>query len=34
MKVDNERRLKCTRVPGRGLVSYHKILQDADVWSD
>jgi hypothetical protein len=34
MKVDNDRRLNCTRVPGGGLVSYRKILQDADVWSD
>jgi hypothetical protein len=34
MKVDNDRRLNCTRVPGGGLVSYRKILQDAGVWSD
>jgi hypothetical protein len=34
MKVDNDRRLNCTRVPGGGLVNYRKILQDADVWSD
>jgi hypothetical protein len=34
MKVDNDMRLNCTRVPRGGLVSYCKILQDADVWID
>jgi hypothetical protein len=33
MKVDIDRRLNCTRVPEGGLVSYRKILHDADVWS-
>jgi hypothetical protein len=34
MKVDNDKKLNCTRVPGGSLVSYRKILQDADIWSD
>jgi hypothetical protein len=34
MKANSDRRLNCTKVPGGGLVSYRKILQDADVWSD
>jgi hypothetical protein len=34
MKVDSNKSLNCTRVPEGGLVSYRKILQDADVWSN
>ena len=34
MRVDHDRKRNCTRIPGGNLVSYRKILQDADVWSD
>jgi hypothetical protein len=34
MKVHNDRTFNCTRSPGGSLVSYCKILHDADIWSD
>jgi hypothetical protein len=34
MRLEPDKRRNCARIPGGSFVSYRKILQDADVWSE
>jgi len=34
MRIDHDKKRNCTRILGGDLVSYRKILHDADIWSD
>jgi hypothetical protein len=34
MRLEPDRKRNCARIPGGSFVSYRKILQDADVWSE
>jgi hypothetical protein len=34
MRIDHDKKKCFTKIPGRNLVSYRKILRDADLWSD
>jgi hypothetical protein len=34
MRIDHDKKKCFTKIPGGNLVSYRKILRDADLWSD